>query len=332
MSAIYNESIKKATFAGGCFWCMVPPFDGLTGIIDVKSGYTGGYTDNPTYPEVSSGTTGHYEAIQVFYDSSKTSYKQLLDIFWRQIDPTDSGGQFYDRGQQYQTAIFYHNEEQKALAEQSKKEMENSAWFAAPIATKIQEASEFYPAEENHQDYHKKNPEHYQQYKAGSGREKFIKKTWGNRNPHSFDTTHKEDRKKVLSPIQYKVTQENGTEMPFTNEYWNNKNDGVYVDVVSGEPLFSSHDKFDSGTGWPSFTKPIDEESISENTDANHGMTRTEVKSRDSGSHLGHVFDDGPGPAGLRFCINSAALKFIPVEDLEKEGYGEYLRLFEDKN
>lgn len=327
---MYNESIKKATFAGGCFWCMVPPFDGLSGIIEVKSGYTGGYTENPTYSEVSSGATGHYEAIQVCYDSSKISYKQLLDIFWRQIDPTDSGGQFYDRGQQYQTAIFYHNKEQKALAEQSKNEIEDSAWFAEPIATKIQEASEFYPAEEYHQDYHKKNSEHYHKYKAGSGRESFIKNTWASKKAKIADMNNIEETKKTLSPLQYKVTQEKGTEMPFQNEYWNNKKDGVYVDIVSGKPLFSSQDKFDSGTGWPSFTKPINEESILENTDTNHGMTRTEVRSQDSGSHLGHVFDDGPGPDGLRFCINSAALKFIPVEDLVKEGYGEYLKSFED--
>jgi len=174
------EEYKKATFAGGCFWCMVPPFDGVEGIIDIKAGYTGGQSKKPCYNDVCRGTTGHFEAIQITYDPFKINYEKLLDIFWRQIDPTDTGGQFFDRGQQYNTAVFFHDEEQKNLAEESKANLENADRFKKPIATKILEASEFFEAEEYHQDYHKKNPEHYNSYKTGSGRAAFIKSNWGN--------------------------------------------------------------------------------------------------------------------------------------------------------
>lgn len=173
-----NENWEKATFAGGCFWCMVKPFDEWPGIKSVVSGYTGGETENPTYKEVCSETTGHYEAVQITYDPTIFSYQELLDIYWQQIDPTDPGGQFYDRGASYRTAIFYHNEEQRELAEQSKKELELSGKFKKPIVTQIQPAKAFYQAEEYHQGYYKKNPDHYRQYHIGSGREAFIKKHW----------------------------------------------------------------------------------------------------------------------------------------------------------
>lgn len=317
-----SEQFKLATFAGGCFWCMVSPFDEQPGIEKVISGYTGGHTENPTYEEVCSDTTGHYEAVQITYDPAVFPYKKLLELFWQQIDPTDVGGQFHDRGQSYQTAIFYHDEEQRELAETSKVELAASGRFQKPIVTAIIPASPFYPAEEKHQHYYKKNPLHYNLYKEGSGRAHFIKDHWKEQKSN-------EELRKELTPIQYEVTRNSATEPPFRNEFWNIFEDGIYVNIISGEPLFSSKDKFDAGCGWPSFTKPIRRMELEERLDTSHGMRRIEVRAKQSDSHLGHVFDDGPGPDRARYCINSAALRFIPKERLEEEGYGQFLSLFE---
>jgi len=314
-----GQTYKLATFAGGCFWCIVAPFESEPGVVQVISGYTGGHKPNPTYAEVCAGATGHLEAIQISYDPAQVSYERLLEIFWQQIDPTDPGGQFFDRGKSYQTAIFYHDETQKAAAEKSKMELQGSGRFSEPIVTPIIPAAEFYPAEEYHQDYHLKNTGHYRMYREASGRDGFIKKHWG---------TDKPSLASRLTRLQYEVTQKSATEPPFNNEYWNNHAEGIYVDIVSGEPLFSSRDKFDSSCGWPSFTRPISGERIWEKEDLSHSMRRTEVRSRQADSHLGHVFSDGPLPTGQRFCINSAALRFIPKDKMEEEGYGEYLRLF----
>lgn len=353
---IANEKQQLATFAGGCFWCMEPAYQETEGVIDAVVGFAGGSAEDADYQKVVTGTTNHREVVQVTYNPNVIDYEELLAIFWRQIDPIDDGGQFADRGFQYTTAIYTHNEAQRQKAERSIQNIEASETFAEPIATKIVNYSTFFLASDYHQDFYKKSSAHYKRYKKGSGREDFIKdneENWAKIAAIEYEKELKEAEKEAqatpismkkdydytaeeieellanLDPLAYHVVAENGTEQPFNNAYWDNKAEGIYVDKVTGKPLFSSTHKYDSGTGWPSFWRTIDDDNVTLHEDNSLIITRTEVRS-DAG-HVGHVFDDGPEEeGGRRFCTNSASLLFIAKENMLEKGYEDYLYLFSE--
>jgi len=340
--------LSVAYFAGGCFWSVESALEKLGGVTEIISGYMGGEEENVSYEDVASGKTRHRETVQVFYDPAKVSYEELTEYFLKHIDPTDEGGSFYDRGYQYTSAIFYLNETEKDIAISSISKLDQTKVLLKPIVTKVELAKKFFPAEEYHQDYSKKNPTRYALYRKASGRDSFFKETWEKFPENTVNVAPQSDimvkvgswktfvkpsdgeLKKILTPLQYSVTQKEGTETPYDNVYVDNKREGIYVDIVSGEPLFSSKDKYDSETGWPSFTKPLVEGNIVEKKDSLLGFSRTEIRSKYGNSHLGHVFDDGPRDrGGKRYCMNSAAMKFILKADMDKLGYREYLKFIE---
>lgn len=323
-------------FAGGCFWGTEHFLKQIRGVDGTQVGYANGNIKNPTYEQVCQDNTGFAETVKVSYDPQVVKLDFLIDLFFKTIDPTSLNRQGNDRGSQYRTGIYYTDKADLPIINATVKSLAKN--YTKPLVVEIKPLTNFYKAEDYHQDYLDKHPNGYchispelfemakkaNAAKAAATSQAVSKVAY--KKPD--DTT----LRSKLTAEQYAVTQKNATEPAFKNEYWNEKREGIYVDITTGEPLFVSTDKFDSGCGWPSFSKPIDNKLIDENTDNSYGMKRTEVRSKTGNAHLGHVFNDGPvDKGGLRYCINSASLRFIPKDKMAAEGYGDYLRLLEKK-
>ena len=314
---------KEIYLAGGCFWGVEEYFSLVPGVVDAVSGYANGATENPTYDDVCWRGTGHAETVRVTYDPGQVSLRTLVEQLFAIIDPTSVNRQGNDRGVQYRTGVYYTDEADRAIIEEVF--AAEQAKLAEPIATELLPLENFYEAEEYHQDYLRKNPGGYCHVDFSSLNDLPAAAPAGAGDARTWEKPSDEELRERLNPMQYHVTQKAATEFAFTGEYDRHFERGIYVDVVSGQPLFSSEDKYDSGCGWPAFTRPIDDAALTRRDDRSHGMHRIEVRSSGADSHLGHVFHDGPAEAGgLRYCINSAALRFVPYDQLEAEGYGEW--------
>lgn len=316
---VKDMKIEEIYLAGGCFWGVEAYFERIEGVLDSVSGYANGSFPNPSYEDLVYRNSGHAETVYIKYDANRVSLSTILKHYFRIIDPTSLNKQGGDRGIQYRTGIYYQTEEQKEIALREI-ELEQKK-YEEKIVVEVLPLERFDKAEEYHQDYLKKNPNGYCHIDLSKANEAII-------DPIKYKKPSDEVLKEKLTELQYKVTQENHTEYAFRNEYFDKHEKGIYVDITTGEPLFLSSDKYDSGCGWPSFTKPINSEVVNYERDSSHNMIRTEVRSRAGDAHLGHVFEDGPkDKGGLRYCINSASLRFVAYDDMEKEGYG-YLKKY----